>query len=202
MDREHIIAIVLVILIIGLSITMYFESDYFQLICIISDVNGKKYCVRDRKELDKAANLLANTTENLNKLVEHLRQNHGSKENVSRLIKNYNPKAIKEILPTSEYTAYSENKGEKIAFCLNKDNKEDVDGKLIDINTLMFVALHELSHIATKSVGHTDEFWSNFKFILEESVAIRIYSPEDYKNNETSYCGMDINDNPLYDYKG
>ena len=26
------------------------------------------------------------------------------------------------------------------------------------MNTLMYVALHEISHIATKSVGHTDEF--------------------------------------------
>ena len=35
-----------------------------------------------------------------------------------RLEKGYNPKRIMETLPTSQYTAYSENKGEKIAFCL------------------------------------------------------------------------------------
>ena len=202
MNRENIIGSLLVILILGLSVKMYWESDYFQLKCIVSTVNGKKYCVRDRRELNKAADLLAKTTENLNTLVDYLKENHANKENVSRLIKNYNPKKIKEILPTSEFTAYSENKGEKIAFCLNKENKEDVNGKLIDLNTLMFVALHEVSHLATKSIGHTDEFWSNFKFILEESVKINIYDPEDYKNTETNYCGMEINDNPLYDYHG
>ena len=187
MNKENIIAVVLVIFIIGMSIKIYYDSDYFQLTCVVSTVNGKKYCVRDRKEINKAANLLAKTTENLNKLVNHLNETHKDKEAVIRLVKNYNPKTIKEILPTSEYTAYSENKGEKIAFCLNKDGKNNENGKLIDINTLMFVALHELSHVATKSIGHTDEFWSNFKFILEEATKINIYKAEDYKNTETNY---------------
>ena len=91
---------------------------------------------------------------------------HGiaEKENVKRLVEGYNPQKIYETLPTSEYTAYSENKGEKLAFCL--DTEKNSGGRLIDINTLTYVALHELSHVATKSIGHTDEFWSNFKFII------------------------------------
>ena len=78
------------------------------------------------------------------------------------MVENFNPKKIKEILPTSTYTAYSENKGEKLAFCTTV---EKGGSKLIDENTLTFVALHELSHIATKSVGHTKEFWKNFKLV-------------------------------------
>ena len=31
--------------------------------------------------------------------------------------KKINPNKIVEILPNSEYTAYSENKGKKLAFC-------------------------------------------------------------------------------------
>ena len=63
----------------------------------------------------------------------------------------------------------------------------------------MFVALHELSHLATKSIGHNDEFWNNFKFLLQESETINIYKPVDYKNNNVDYCGMKIKDNPYYD---
>ena len=83
-----------------------------------------------------------------------------------------------------------------MAFCLNteKDNN-----KLIDINTLMFVALHELSHIATKSIGHTDEFWKNFKFLIEEAESINIYKPVNYKETPTKYCSMEITDNPYFD---
>ena len=80
------------------------------------------------------------------------------------LEQRYNPKKIQETLPTSEHTAYSENKGEKLAFCLDK--KKDGSGTLIDENTLMFVALHELAHIGTEKVGHTDEYWQNFKFLI------------------------------------
>ena len=34
------------------------------------------------------------------------------RENVKRLVKNFNPKRVVETLPNSTYTAYSENKGE------------------------------------------------------------------------------------------
>ena len=117
-------------------------------------------------------------------------------DNVKRLKRGYNPKKIYETLPTSEYTAYSQNKGEKLAFCLDTEKN---DGNLIDLNTLTFVALHELSHIATKSTGHTEEFWNNFKFILQEAVKINIYEPINYKKEPRKYCGMKITDNPYYE---
>jgi hypothetical protein len=120
-----------------------------------------------------------------------------NRENVQRLVENFNPTTIKETLPTSEYTAYSENKGEKLAFCLNKNNNNN--NNLIDQNTLMFVAIHEIAHIMTLSVGHTDEFWQNFKFLLENAVQLGIYEPIDYKKNPKNYCGMNITDNPYYD---
>lgn len=196
--NENFLGYAIIIFIVLVIIKLYFDSDYFQLKCIVSDVNGKKYCVRERKNMKKASNLLAKTTENLNKLVEHLGRTYPEKENVIFLIKNYNPKKIKEILPTSQYTAYSENKGEKIAFCLAKESKTSTDN-MIDLNTLMFVALHEVSHLATKSIGHNDEFWNNFKFILQEAEIIDIYKPIDYKNNNVDYCGTKIKDNPYYD---
>ena len=63
----------------------------------------------------------------------------------------------------------------------------------------MFVAIHELAHIASETVGHNDEFWNNFKFLLDNAVEIKIYSPVDYKKNNIEYCGMKITDNPYYD---
>ena len=67
------------------------------------------------------------------------------------------------------------------------------------LNTLTFVALHELAHIATKSVGHTPEYWKNFKFLLTQAEKINVYKPVDYKNNPQEYCSMTITDNPYYD---
>jgi hypothetical protein len=197
--NNNIFNIVIIIFIIIVASKLYFNSDSFNLRCIISDVNGNKYCVRDRNKLELAADRLAHVNNNLNKLVNHLSKKYPEKENVQRLVNGYNPKKIYETLPTSEFTAYSENKGEKLAFCL--DTEKNSKGRLIDMNTLMYVALHEVSHIATKSIGHNDEFWNNFKFMITEAKEINIYNPIDYKKQPARYCGMNISDNPYYDVK-
>jgi hypothetical protein len=176
---------------------IYNESDAFNLKCIISDVDGEKYCVRERSKLQLAADLLAKVTKNCKDLVAYVGKKYPDDEDVQRLVKNFNPEKISETLPTSEFTAYSENKGEKLAFCLNK--KKDDASKLIDINTLTFVAIHELSHIMTKTEGHKQIFWQHFKFLLENAKESNIYQPVDYKKNPEPYCGMDITDNPYFD---
>ena len=188
---------IIVMIFVGIIILkIYNESEMFQLKCIISDVDGNKYCVRETAKLELVADLLAKITKNMKDLVIHMSKTYPGRKNVQRLVKNFNPKKIYETLPTSEYTAYSENKGEKLAFCTTTTKKGN---KLIDENTLTFVAIHELSHLATKSVGHTDEFWSNFKFLLKEAKKEKIYNPVDYKKNPQPYCGMTITDNPYYD---
>jgi hypothetical protein len=188
---------ILIIFVILVFFKIYSESDVFNLKCIISNVDGKKYCVRDRSKLLKAADLLAKVTDKLKRLVFYLKNNFEDRKNVQRLVEKFDPQTIKETLPTSEFTAYSENKGEKMAFCLNK-NKNNNEA-LIDENTLTFVAIHELGHIMTESIGHNEEFWNNFKFLLDNAVKINLYTPIDYKKNPQPYCGMDINDNPYYD---
>lgn len=189
-------SILFFVIIVGLKI--YSESDAYNLKCIISDVDGEKYCVRERASMELAANLLAKVTQKLKDLVAYCAKNFADDEKVQRMVQKFNPTKISETLPTSEYTAYSENKGEKLAFCLNKQKNGT---KLIDINTLTFVAIHELAHIMTSSEGHLQEFWQNFKFLLEQAKAANIYNPIDYKKNVQPYCGMDITDNPYYDLK-
>jgi hypothetical protein len=177
---------------------MYFDNIYsFQLKCIVSGVDGNKYCVRDRAKVQLASDLLASVTEKCKQLVAYVDKKYPDRENIQRLVKGFNPKKVMETLPTSEYTAYSENKGEKLAFCLNRKKEDNND--LIDENTLMFVAIHELAHIMTKSIGHKSEFWENFKQLLEEAKAAGLHSPVDYKKEPREYCGMTIHDNPYYD---
>ena len=179
-----------------LCLKIYTESEFLNLKCVISGVDGNRYCVRDRVDTKEAADLLAKVTQNMKDLVKYMQEKHGDDPRVQRLVKGFNPQKISETLPTSELTAYSENKGEKIAFCLNTSKQGN---KLIDINTLTFVALHELSHIMTESIGHKQDFWQNFKFLLTNAKEANIYQPIDYKNNPQQYCGMTINDNPYYD---
>lgn len=197
MNNKHTIFFyIFIAFVLFLCLKIYRESDAYNLKCIISSKDGNRYCVRERNKLELAANLLASVTAKCKDLVKYLKEKYPDDERVQRLVENFNPQKISETLPTSELTAYSENKGEKIAFCLNKTK----DGnKLIDLNTLTFVALHELSHVMTESVGHKQEFWQNFKFVLENAKEANIYQPVDYKKNPQEYCGMTINDNPYYD---
>jgi hypothetical protein len=153
--------------------------------------------VRERSKLTLAADKLANITNKLKKLVEHVKKEFPDRTNVKRLAEGFNPQKVSETLPTSEFTAFSENKGEKLAFCLDTEKN---GGKLIDENTLMFVGIHEISHIATESIGHTNEFWTNFKFLLEQAEKMNIYKPVDYKKQPQKYCGMTITDNPYFDF--
>lgn len=196
MVKSNMIFYALVFFIAIVSLKMYYESDAFNLKCIISHVDGNKYCVRERNKIQLVADLLAETTTNLKKLVAHMGEKYPTRENVKRLVKNFNPRKVSETLPTSEFTAFSENKGEKLAFCTTT---EKTGNRLIDKNTLMFVALHELSHVMTVSIGHKKEFWENFKFLIGEAKEIKIYQPVDYKKKPQMYCGMTIKDSPYFD---
>ena len=195
--KDDLLGYVIIIFILFICYRLYLDSDFFHLKCIISDVNGETYCVRERKNMKQASDLLAITSDKMIKLVDYLKNKYNDNPFVDRLEIKFNPEKIVEILPNSEYTAYSENKGKKLAFCLNIEKKED--NNLIDENTLMFVALHEMTHIGTKSLGHKDEFWQNFKFIIKEAGECGIYTIVDYSKENTTYCGMNISDNPYFD---
>ena len=198
MNKYDILGYVVIVLVLAASAYMYFDSsDSFNLKCIVSTVDGNKYCVRERAKEQAAADLLASVTKKCKQLVDYMNQKHPDDERVQRLDSGFNPQKVMETLPNSVHTAYSENKGEKVAFCLNRSKNNN--DNLIDMPTLMFVAIHELSHIMTESIGHKSDFWANFKFLLENAKAAGIHDPVDYKSKPAEYCGMKIKDNPYYD---
>jgi hypothetical protein len=184
----------LVLLIITIA-GIYFLYQYYLnegLIQVKSKIDNEEYTVQIKDDAVEAADLIATIKGKLNTLSEHLEKTYGHSDNrVSRLKDNYKPERISEGVDTPGYTSYSINKGEKIVLCLrNRD-------KLMDINTMMFVVLHEFAHLATESIGHTEEFWDNFKWILEESINIGIYTRQDFQNKSVDYCGIKITSTPL-----
>ena len=193
--KINYLGVVLAIFMIFFGLKMYKDSDSFNLRCVISKVDGNTYCVRERGKLELAADLLAEATKKMKKLVKYMEQKHSSNPAVKRLVENFNPDKISETLPTSEHTAYSENKGEKMAFCLNEDKQGT---RLIGLSTLTFVAIHELAHLMTESIGHKEEFWDNFKFLLKNAKESGIYEPVDYSKSPVQYCGTRIDENPYY----
>lgn len=178
-----------------ISLFIHNEATNSGVIYVESNVDGRKYLVRNVEDKEAAADLLADMRGRIEKLLNYMKTTHPSDPRVKRLIMKFDPEKISESIAGSKYTSYSINKGEKIVLCLRTKDKQ---AKLTDINTLMFVTLHEIAHIMTISVGHTKEFWSNFKFILKNAVEVGVYNNVDYKKDPQPYCGIEVNDSPLH----
>ena len=184
--------LVILVLILICFYLVYHYNNEKGLTKVVSNVDNEAYTVQIKDDSKEAADLIAKIKKRLIILLEHLKKTYGnSDKRVSLLESNFRPDAIKEGVQTPGYTSYSVNKGEQIILCLrNKDS-------LVDINTMMFVVLHEFAHLATESIGHTTEFWDNFRWILEESINIGIYTKQDFEKKSVEYCGMDITSSPL-----
>jgi predicted metal-dependent hydrolase len=126
--------------------------------------------------------------------VNDLYEENKDKDEYIRLYEKFNPEHLSETGKNNRYTSYSVNKGEKIVLCLRQKNETE---ELVKENLLLFVALHELAHIMTKSIGHTQEFWDNFKVLLKQAIDKGIYYKEDYQKNPEDYCGIKVTDTPL-----
>lgn len=174
-------------------IYIHLENKFSDVEYIKSNVDGKKYLVRNLKDKQEAADLLAKIRENLVKVSQELKKKNQDNVDIDRMINNFNPDNLSESTHENKYTSYSVNKGEKIVFCLrSKDEKQ----KLVDLNIMMFVALHELAHTMTKSVGHTPEFWNNFRILLRNARKLGIYKRVNYNEKPVEYCGTKITDDP------
>jgi hypothetical protein len=193
---ERVASIVVIALAIVGVVLLVRNSELFNLTCVPSSVDGRTYCVRSRTDTGAAADLLAHTTGAMTELVATCGRKHQGDPRIRRLVKRYKPNVVRETTRYSEHTAYSENKGEKLAFCVNRRNAHN--NTLVDQNTLTFVAVHELAHVMTLSTGHTPEFWDNFKFLLHEAVDAGLYMPVDYSKEPAEYCSMPLTDSPLF----
>jgi predicted metal-dependent hydrolase len=160
---------------------------------VISSSDNQKYLVYNLKYKELAANTLAYVRNNLQKLCDVLEKKYPKDERIIRMVSKFDPEAIVENDPTSKNTSYSINKGEKIVLCLRS---KDGQNRIVKRNVIMFVALHEMAHIMTLSVGHTKEFWDNFEFLLREASKIGIYEEIDFNSSPHTYCGVRITDTP------
>lgn len=186
-----------ILLILIMSFYMFIETDYVNDVKYVrSNINNKEYLVRNTKDSQEAANMLSQIGQRLSDVVGALVAKYPKDPRVKRVKERFNPEKISESSPTSQYTSYSVNKGEKIVFCLRS---KDTEQELHDFNTITFVALHELAHLMTESIGHTQEFWDNFRFILKNAIQKGYYNVQDFKNKPIRYCGTNITDSPLKD---
>jgi hypothetical protein len=188
----------IIIILAFVLIYTYFLSDYKSdgIILEESFIDGAKYWVRNLEDKSSAANTLANIKINMETLINYLKNNmdkYKDSENstyIKNLIERTKEINIMETPGDEKYTSYTVNKGEKIYFCL----RSKVLNEIHDMNTLLYVVIHEMAHIACPEYGHTPLFYSIFKFLLKVSIEIGIYRDVDYRFRPQEYCGMTINE--------
>lgn len=160
--------------------------------------DGQHYEMQNLPNKEKAVETMSAIRTNLMKLHEYYKTtpNVAQDPAVARFVSRFSSDVFIENDMSSPDTSYSENKGQKIVVCL-RDKTRAPEYPVIDQNTVMFVMLHEMSHLMTETIGHTQEFWTNFRRILQDAIKLGIYHPVNYAHRPTPYCGMTITDTPL-----
>ena len=138
--------------------------------------------------------LMTNVINNMYKLKDYLYININLYPNYSKYINllyfnlNKNKTIIHETSFNNNITSYTINKGEKIFLCIKNNNNN-----LHDINIIMYVAIHEMAHIACPTIGHDILFQNIFKFLIKISILINIYKYDNYFINPIEYCNIQLN---------
>jgi len=188
--------LIIFILILFFIIYKFYNNTYYKdnLINEISTVDNQEYLVRNAEDKSKAANILATIKNNIKKLVLYLKNNineyYDNKEYIKNLVNKTKEINIMETPADEKNTSYTINKGEKIVICLRSKFLNEIH----DINTIMYVVIHELAHVACPEYGHTSLFKKIFVFLLKVSHKLNIYIPVDYRKKPQDYCGMTINE--------
>jgi hypothetical protein len=176
-------------------------------------INNKSYkIIKKYENYSQAADILYNVDNNLLELINKMTKKYYNTDNMNinpkklkiikniiyKLQKNYKSHSIKENFPTvpGKEVSFNINKGDHISLCLRDFIKPET---FHNFNDIIFVAIHEIAHSTAISYNHSDEFWFNFKILLEHAIEFNLYKFRDYKIYPVVYCSMEITYTPLTD---
>lgn len=192
MKSQNFIVFLLFFIIIIIILTL----NKSNLIYIKSDIDGIEYMV-DQEGGFSSANVLAKIKSNLDLfknniddyITEEDKKDKVIMESIKQFKERYNKNTVICETPIkSNSTSYTINKGEKMSFCIRSKKTKQIH----DLNLLMYVALHEASHIGCKEEGHTELFWKIFKNFAEKGIKMGIYKKIEFYEDPHEYCGMEI----------
>lgn len=187
--NHYEIILYIVIFIIAVSCYWFQSQNYTYR---TSKVDGMEYMVKNNHLAQESADILGEINKRLVQLIDYVRSKNNPPDYLPRL-KQYNPYSLNENIWNID-TTYTVNKGQNMTFCLSSRNTES---RVYNINTLMYVAIHELAHVSSVSVGHTPEFLLNFKSLLGYAIEAGLYTYIDYNSHPVEYCGLNITDSVL-----
>lgn len=178
---------VIVLVILFIILAFYVKREAGEVTYVTAALDGRRYLCLKLPDRQEAAERLATLTGIMLRLVHHMVAIAPDDLEVQQLYQNFDPNAIHEGTHTSGYTSFSISKGESITLCIRQ-----TDDSFVDTNTVAYVAIHELGHLMTTTIGHDESFWANFKRLLTEAIKIKLYTKVDFAAKPEPYCGIKI----------
>lgn len=190
MRKTIIIILIVVIITIGV---LSLNNNHTR---VLSKIDNNYYYVLDLEDKQKASDLLGTINLKIKKtiecLVDNTKEDNEFHKYIIRLKNNYNGYYL-----TEDTVSYSINK-RNIHLCLRQ-----TDGSFINENTILYVVLHELTHLASPNFvtgrdHSTDPIFSKlFDYIIEKAIDCKyndtsIYNYVDFYSEPAEYCGMTI----------
>lgn len=195
-EVSKIIVFIVIITFFTLISLIIFEKNELFIEYRKARMNNIEYGIQEKfNKSEEALELLAELHQYMIKFIKDLAIKYPYDERVKRLVKNFKNCKIEESPDKEDESSYTINKGELMAICLRHKNNSH---QFHDYNTLLFVIIHELSHIASITEGHNSEFITNFKWLLKEAKSMGYYEPVDYRTSPITYCGVKVTNNPYY----
>ncbi len=160
-----------------------------RLVWVRAGANGKEYRVKPLPDAADAANRLAELELRLRSFLDAADRVRPGDARLRNIRDRWNGTLAET--PGGKDIAYSIGK-DSVYVCIR-----DQAGRLDDVNTCMFVLLHELAHLATDAWGHPAQFWKNMKFLLELAERVGSYAYQDFDAQVVTYCGSVLGGSPL-----
>lgn len=183
-----------VLIVCFLALLWYYKKHSATKTIPISAFNSKQYIVNNLDGKHEVAKKIAMIDEMIIRLIaiDDTESPPGMDTFITRLRERYTNTVLREnesLSPESNMTSYSVNKGEQIVLCVRNPSNPFT---FIDDNTLKYVAIHEISHIACPENGHTPLFREIYLYLIRLAIKQRMYIYENYSANPKNYCGIVI----------
>jgi len=152
--------------------------------------SGRMYYVKDLPDKQRAADHLEALETRMKSFLEKARQLFPDDPRLRRIQDRWTG-SLSEVENIKDNVAYSLGK-RAIHICVREKS-----GRLTDMNTSVFVLLHELAHVSSTTYGHDTQFWTNMKFLVELADRVGSYTYVDYDDHPGMLCGKKVGSNPL-----
>lgn len=125
------------------------------------------------EERQRTLELLYALRVSCDRVIQQLEQTDIAASDLHRLKHRWNCTILGERSENTSLLGVTIDKGKEVRLCLR-----DQDDNIESFNSILYVMLHELAHVMSKTLGHGGEFETNMERIVKAAVDSNVYEPK------------------------